>query len=334
MSDALGGRVDVHNHFYPGNYLQMLEEKGVGVRIGTDLNGRHYLEEGGTRLVTLTPPMVSLDDRFRMMDENGIAVQILSMTSPNVYAFEPGDAISVARMVNDEYAAIKDRQPDRIRCFASVPLGTGEEVRELDRAIHSLGMDGLIVGTNIHGKTLDDESFAPFWQRVHELRLPVLIHPMTPMVGTGHLETFALVPLVGFPFDTTLAFIRLVWTGFLDRYPDIRLVASHTGGALPYLFGRFEIGHDAYAECRQVRERPTEYLKRIFYDTISYHPPALRCLADSVGVSQLLFGTDYPHVIGDASRVIASLEAAGFTPDELDAIERRNFVEGLGMSLP
>jgi aminocarboxymuconate-semialdehyde decarboxylase len=304
------------------------------VRIGTDRAGRRYLEEGGTRLVTLTEPMLDLQARFAMMDANAIDVQIMSLTSPNVYAFQPERALQVARMVNDEYATAKDRNPDRLRCLASVPLGTGAEVEELDRAILQLGLDGLIVGTNVHGKTLEDAAFEPFWRRVDELRLPVLLHPMTPMVGTQYLERFALVPLVGFPFDTTLAVMRLVWSGFLDRYPHVKLIASHTGGALAYLTGRFEIGYDAYAEGREVVERPGQALRRLWYDTISYHPPALRCLADSVGVSQLVFGTDYPHVIGDAGRVIASLEAAGFSEAELEAIYHRNFIDGLGFGLP
>jgi len=112
------------------------------------------------------------------------------------------------------------------------------------------------------------------------------------------------------------------------------LIASHTGGALAYLTGRFEIGYDAYPECRSGSLRPAEALRRIWYDTIGYHPPALRCLADSVGVERMVFGTDYPHVIGDAERVIASLAATGFSADELEAIYARNFVDGLGIQLP
>lgn len=327
-------RIDIHNHFYPGTYLQQLEEHGVGVRIGTDRAGRRYLEEGGSRLVTLTEPMVNLEARFAMMDSNGIDLQIMSMTSPNVYAFDSERALQVARMVNDEYAAAKDRNPDRLRCLASVPLGTGAEVEELNRAILNLGLDGLIVGTNVHGKTLEDSSFEPFWRRVDDLALPVLLHPMTPMVGTQYLDRYALVPLVGFPFDTTLAVMRLVWSGFLERFPNVKLIASHTGGALAFLTGRFEIGYDAYPECRDIAERPAQALKRIWYDTIGYHPPALRCLAESVGTECMVFGTDYPHVIGDAARVVASLEAAGFSELELDAIYYRNFVDGLGFELP
>jgi aminocarboxymuconate-semialdehyde decarboxylase len=237
-------------------------------------------------------------------------------------------------MVNDKYAGIKDRHPDRLRCLASVPLGTGAEVEELERAIVHLGLDGLIVGTNVHGRTLDDPSFDAFWRRVDELAVPVLLHPMTPMVGTRYLDRFALVPLVGFPFDTTLAVMRLVWSGFQAKFPRVKLIAAHAGGALAYLTGRFEIGYDAYDEYRQVPLRPSEALRRIWYDTIGYHPPALRCLAESVGVAQIVFGTDYPHVIGHAERVIASLEATGFSAQELDAIYYRNFVDGLGLGLP
>lgn len=327
-------RVDIHNHFYPGSYLQLLEEKGIDIRVLTDDQGRRYLEEAGSRLVTLTSPMVTLEERFQMMHREGVDVHVISLTSPNVYAFPPRDSVAVARMANDEYAAIRDRHPRRIRCFASVPLGTGEEIEELDRAIVRLGLDGLVVGTNIHGKTLDDPSFAPFWRRANELKIPVLVHPMAPMVGTRYMERFASVPLIGFVFDTTLAFSRLLWSGFLEEHPDIRFIALHTGGALPYLAGRLTIGHEAYPECRRIPHRPEWYLKRLFYDTVSYHAAALRCLADTVGASRMVFGTDYPHVIGDPSWVIRSLEETGFTPEELEAIYWHNTAEGLGISLP
>jgi aminocarboxymuconate-semialdehyde decarboxylase len=327
-------RVDVHNHFYSRRYLQLLEARAKGVHIKTDAQGRSYLEEQGKRLATLTPPMTDLDQRFAMMDAQRIDVQVVSLTAPNVYCFEGDDAVAAARTVNDEYAEIKGRHPRRIRCLASVPLGTGREVEELDRAIGRLGLDGVIVGTNVRGRPLDDAVFEPFWKRADELALPVLVHPMTPMAGSSHMDGYALVPMVGFPFDTTLAFARLIWTGFMDRHPRLKLIALHAGGALPYLAGRLEIGADAYTECRQVEQRPESYLRRLFYDTVSYHPPALRMLADTVGASQVVFGTDYPHVIGDPARVLSSIEQAGFSADEIDAIVGKNAKERLGLDLP
>ncbi|MGH7911444.1 MAG: amidohydrolase family protein [Candidatus Dormibacteraceae bacterium] len=323
-------RIDVHNHFFPTAYLRLLEDRAESVRIRRDRQGRSYLEEGGTRLATLTPPMTALDERLAMMREQAIDLQVVSLTSPNVYCFQAGDAIAAARLVNDEYAAIKERHPGRLRCLASVPLGTGGEVEELERAITKLGLDGIVVGTNVHGRSLDDERFAPFWRRADELALPVLLHPMTPMLGTAFMEDFALVPMLGFPFDTTLAVVRLMWTGFLDRHPNLKLIALHAGGALPYLLGRLEIGADAYAECRQVAHRPEWYLRRIYYDTISYHPPALRALVETVGADHVVFGTDYPHVIGDPARIIHSLREARLGDQELAAIESGNAIQALG----
>jgi aminocarboxymuconate-semialdehyde decarboxylase len=227
-------RIDVHSHFFPDAYLRLLEDRAEGVWVRTDRDGRRYLEEGGTRLATITRPMTVLEDRLAMMREHEIDVQVISLTSPNVYCFAEDDAIAAARLVNDEYAAIKDRHRGRFRCLASVPLGTGAEVEELDRAITELGLDGVIVGTNVHGRSLEDPAFAAFWRRADELALPVLLHPMTPMLGTAFMDDFALVPMLGFPFDTTLAVVRLMWTGFLDRHPRLKLIALHTGGALPY----------------------------------------------------------------------------------------------------
>lgn len=323
-------RIDVHNHLFPDAYLRLLEDRADGLAVRTDRDGRRYLEEGGTRLATLTPPMTALEDRLAMMREQRIDVQVISLTSPNVYCFGKEDAIAAARLVNDEYAAIKDRHRDRFRCLASVPLGTGAEVEELDRAITELGLDGVIVGTNIHGRALDDPAFAAFWRRADELALPVLLHPMTPMLGTAFMDDFALVPMLGFPFDTTLALVRLMWTGFLDRHPHLKLIALHAGGALPYLVGRLEIGADAYAECRQVAQRPSWYLRRLYYDTISYHPPAIRLLVETVGAGQVVFGTDYPHVIGDVARNLETLQAAGLDEQALEAIEGRTAARDLG----
>lgn len=323
-------RIDVHNHFFPTAYLRLLEDRAEGVKVRTDRDGRRYLEEGGTRLATLTPPMTALEDRLGMMREHQIDLQVISLTSPSVYCFREADAIAAARAANDEFAEIKERNPGKFRCLATVPLGTGADVEELDRAITELRLDGVWVGTNVHGRSLDDPAFAAFWRRVDELALTVLLHPATPMFGTAFMDDFALVPMLGFPFDTSLAVVRLMWTGFLDRHPRLKLITLHTGGALPYFVGRLEIGADAYAECRQVEHRPTWYLRRLYYDTISYHPPALRLLAETVGAGRVVFGTDYPHVIGDVGRNIETLRAAGFDAETLAGIESGNAARDLG----
>ncbi len=322
--------VDVHTHLYPERYLVLLERESPTVRVRTDAQGRPYLEQHGTRLATLTPPMVDLEARLRLMDQLGVRVQVLSLTSPNVYAFSDSVAVKAARLVNQAYAEVKGRHPERFRCLASVPLGTGAEVQELEYAISTLGLDGVVVGTTVGHKALDDPAFAPFWQRAHELRLTVFLHPMGGF-GSPLLSDYSLVPLVGFPLETTLVLARFAYSGFFDRYPGVKLVAPHAGGAVPYLMGRLDTGAQAYAECAVAR-LPSQSLRGVYYDTVNPFPPALRCLVETVGPRQVVFGSDFPHVIGSVQRGIRALEEAGLDPEALEDVLWRTACTALGFA--
>ncbi|MCS7235878.1 MAG: amidohydrolase family protein [Armatimonadota bacterium] len=315
--------VDVHTHFYPQAYLALLDQHGQGVRLRTDSQGRRYLEQHGTRLATLTPPMVDLDERLRVMDRLGVAVQVLSLTSPNVYVFPEAVAVQVARQVNQAYAEIKDRYPRRFRCLASVPLGTGAEVDELDHAVQVLGLDGVVVGTTVGSRPVDDPRFEPFWRRADELGLVVFLHPMGGL-ASPHLREFSLLPLVGFPTETTVGLARLVYSGFFDRYPRVRLIAPHAGGAVPYLMGRLDTGYRAYAECATTPRPPGEALRTVYYDTVNRHPPALRCLLDTVGPGRVVFGSDFPHVIGHLEDGVRGLREAGLAAEAMEAVLHGN----------
>lgn len=322
--------VDLHTHFYPQGYLRLLEQEATDVRVRTDPRGRRYLERHGTRLATLTPPMVDLQERLRLMDHLQVDVQVVSLTSPNVYVFPDGVAVRAARQVNEAYAEFKQRYPDRFRCLASLPLGTGAEVEELERAVSVLGLDGVVVGTTVRGRPLDDATFEPFWRRADELGLVVLLHPMGELASPP-LREYSLVPLVGFPAETTVALARLAYSGFFDRYARVKVVAPHAGGAVPYLLGRLDTGYEAYGECASARHRPSEALRRVWYDTTNPYPPALRCLVEAVGWERLVFGSDFPHVIGSVDKVRRCLEEAGLDPEALEAVRWRNATHSLGL---
>ena len=133
------------------------------------------------------------------------------------------------------------------------------------------------------------------------MRLPVLVHPTDlPGIDAMDMKKYDLSWSVGFVADTTLAFTRIIFDGFLDQYPNLKLIASHGGGALPYLVGRFDKGDEVEIPSRRrMKARPSEYLKRIWYDCITYHPAALQFLISVVGADRVLFGTDYPHQVHD-----------------------------------
>ena len=139
-----------------------------------------------------------------------------------------------------------------------------------------------------------------------------------------HLQDFSLVPLVGFPAETTVALARMAYSGFFDRYPRVKLVAPHAGGAVPYLLGRLDTGYRAYAECATAAHPPSEALRRVYYDTVNTYPPAVRCLLDTVGPEKVVFGSDFPHVIGHLEDGVRALQEAGLDPDGLEAVLWRN----------
>ncbi len=325
--------VDFHTHFYPEPYLALLEREATGVRIRIDGQGRRYLEQHGARLATLTPPMYDLEERLRAMDRLGVAVQVLSLTSPNVYAFPDSIAVQAARVVNRAYAEIKGRCPRRFRCLASVPLGTGAELDELDYARSVLELDGVVVGTTVGAKALDDPAFRGFWERADQLGLLVFLHPMGGL-ASPHLKDYSLAPVVGFPTETTMALARLAYGGFFDRYPRLKLVVPHAGGAIPYLLGRLDMGYRAYAECAGSARPPSEALRMAYYDTVNTYPPALRCLAEFVGPQRMLFGSDFPHVIGSVEAVEQALRRTGLDEDSLDAVLWRNAQQLLALDDP
>lgn len=317
-------KIDIHNHLYPPDYLKALETVGdFGITL--DAAGNKIITDKGSRVVTLTEQMVDTDLRLSEMDRNGIDVQVLSLTIPNAYFPDAGAARELAIMSNEYYVGLKQRYPNRFWCLASVPLPhVNDAVAEMERALTRLKMNGIVLGTNILSEYLDAPQFAPFFEAADKLGATILLHPMVPP-GVEKMNDFGLAPLVGFVFDTTITVARMVFSGFLERYPNINFILPHLGGTVPYLFGRWEIGWRAYPECKnRISASPVQLLKRLYYDVVSLHGPALMCAYHSVGVDRLLLGTDYPHVIGDTVKVIESVERLDIPAEEKESIFSQN----------
>jgi aminocarboxymuconate-semialdehyde decarboxylase len=171
-----------------------------------------------------------------------------------------------------------------------------------------------MVLANIDGRDLTDPLFAPIWTEIDRRGLPVLVHPTAPQgVRDLHLQEFGLIPPVGFMFDTTLALSRMILSGFLDRYPNVKLIAAHGGGALPYLVGRLDRCHERIPACAAViKEKPSHYLQRIYYDSVVYELAALKlCIEVAGSPERVLYGSDYPHNIGD---MVGCLERVNALP--------------------
>jgi len=314
-------RFDLHTHYYPPAYFERIERSGGDFSFGTSPTGQRIIRYRGARFFGITAPMTDVGKRLEDMDRVGIDTEVLSLSTPNVYFVGGKAQADVARMVNDAYADLVAKHPGRFLGFASIPMDDpNAALRELERAMGELRMQGVVLLSNIRGRALADPLYRPFFEEADRRRLCVFVHPMIPVAADAFTE-YVLGPLVGFPFDTTLAIAKLCFVGVFKQLPNIRWLVAHAGGAVPYLMERLDSGWRDFAECRvNIDQPPSVYLKRLYYDTVTFSPHNLRLLRDVVGADHLVMGSDYPHLLGSIDKAVSSIAAMDFTDSEKEQI--------------
>ncbi len=221
---------------------------------------------------------------------------------PNVDFARVDQEPEIARGINDAYAELIARYPQRFKGFASVPASSS--------AIDVLKLNGVIMVSHIRSKPLTDPSFRPFFEEANRKKLCILIHPMMPTGMAEQLREYVLGPIVGFLFDSTLAVARMCYDGLLRDFPDIRWVIPHLGGAIPYLMARIDQGHHDFVACREkVDEPPSTYLKKLYFGTVASSPYTVSMVRDMIGTDHIALGTDYPHLLGSIDGSVETIEA-------------------------
>lgn len=292
--------IDFHNHYYPPAYVRALADPASGstVTVTYDRDGNPCLHYPGDYNI-LVPGHRDIDYRQRVLDEHGVAMQVITFTTPGVHVDAPEFSVPWARTINDAFAAIVRERKGRFAALATLPLNDpAASVAELERAMTTLGLPGAMVFSNVNRVALADTVYEPLWRKADELEAVIYIHPTDP-AGVEAMTEYWLMPLVGFLFDTTLAAAKLVFSGVVERYPRIRWVLTHMGGAIPYLAERLDRGYRAFPECRQhIVRTPSEYLREFYFDTVNFTHSALRLVLEFAGENRVLAGSDYPHQIG------------------------------------
>ena len=243
-------RFDLHTHYYPPSYFERIERSGGDFSFGTSPAGQRIIRFKGARFFGVTPPMTDVAKRLDDMDRVGIDTEVLSLSTPNVYFVEGEAQAEVARAANDAYAELAARHAGRFLGFASIPMDDPDAaLRELERALDELRLQGVVVLSNIRGRALADPVYRPFFEEADRRRACVFVHPMIPAAADAFTE-YVLGPIVGFPFDTTVAIAKLCYAGVFKQLPNIRWLVAHAGGAVPYLMERMDSGWRDFAECR------------------------------------------------------------------------------------
>lgn len=322
-------KLDLHTHYYPELFFDSIRSLSQEFTFDKDPTGRTIIKLRGARFFGITPPMTDPDKRIEEMDRVGIDVEVISLSTPNVFFAEASEQASVASRVNDAYAELVAKYPKRFKGFASIPMDSPDAaLAELHRAIDELGLNGVILTSNIRGRALTDPEYRAFFEEADRMDLCIFLHPMLP-AHTEPYSEFVLGPIIGFPCDTTLAVARMTYRGMLRELPRIRWIVGHAGGAIPWLMERMDNGYRDFAECREhIDELPSSYLKKLYYDTVTFSPHTLRLLRDQVGVAHMVMGSDYPHLLGSIDRAVSSIDEL-----PIPASEKQQIFSGTALSI-
>ena len=273
------------------------------------------------------PKLTGIVERLKDMDRMGVDIQAVSPAPYHFFYFtEPDEGASLAREVNEGIAAVVASHPDRFVGLGSVPLQNAElAVRELEYAVKTLGLRGVEINTNVNGMNLTDKRLGlePFFAKANELGTVVFMHPLGFTQG-DRLTNHYFNNVIGNPLDTTIAVSHLIFDGVVARHPKIKFIAAHGGGFIAHYWARMDHAWSARPDCRTViKRKPSSYLEKFYFDTITFDPEMLGNLIDRYGADHVLLGTDYPYDMGedDPLGLVASVK-------KLPVAQRRQ-IEGL-----
>ncbi|MEU3330175.1 amidohydrolase family protein [Streptomyces albus] len=299
-------RIDVHQHIVPPVWAETLAAQG--------------LDSGGWAIPDWSPRSA-----IAMMDEQGIATGVLSVTAPGVHLGDDARARDLARAVNEYGAEVVKDFPDRFGHFASIPLpGIDAAVAEAVHALDTLHADGVVLMSNARGRYLGDPGFEPLWAELDCRGANVFIHPAQPPMD---LLPGTPAPLADYVFDTTRSALNLALNGVMHRYPNVRVILSHGGGFLPYAAYRFTGLISTVVDRERTTEDILRDLKRFYFDTaLSASPSALPALLAFAEPGHLLYGSDWPFAPREAGSYYNHyLETyPDYAPGQADAIDRKN----------
>jgi len=324
--DALGSglAIDTHTHFLPRSAMAPAQAGALwhGIQFGRNARGKYTSSVGGiSQEIPWPMPLETSEARIGSMDERRVDVHLVSI-SPTMYWYGLGeaDARAFSRTTNDDLAEMVAGHPDRYVGLGYLPLQDVKgSVAELERCVRDLGMPGVMVGTNVNGEDWDGETLFPVLRAAEELGAVIYYHPARGRADAW-LQKYHFMNLIGNPLETATALASLIFGGVFDRLPGLKTCFAHAGGYGVLGIGRLDHGCEVRPEAVGIARLPSDYVKACFFDTITHNERALRYLVDTVGVGQVVLGSDYPADMGEPFPVDWVEGCASLTAAEKGAI--------------
>jgi len=330
-------KIDIFNHIFPQNYFDQY------------IAGPKALPDIGKRVRNM-PTIVNLDARFKVMDEFGEYCQVISLPSPAIEAFGgPKETPAIARFANDGMAELCRKHPTRFPTFiASLAMNNPDEAtKEAIRAVTTLNAGGVQIFTNVTGEPLDEPKYQPFFDEMAKRDIGIWMHPARganfPDYITEKKSKYEIWWTLGWPYETSAAMARMVFSGLLDRNPGIRILTHHLGGMIPYFEGR--VGHgwdqlgtrtsdeDYVSLLKSMKKRPVDYFRMFYADTALFGADgATKCGIDFFGFDKVLFASDVPFEPSPGLYIretIRILDAMDITAAQREQIYRGNALKFL-----
>jgi aminocarboxymuconate-semialdehyde decarboxylase len=327
-------RVDFHTHIIPEDFTELTKhltgekwpklERTCACGANIMVAGKVFRE--------VTDQVWSPEKRIHDMARESVDMQVLSPIPVTFSYWAPAEqAEMLARIQNDFIADTVKQYPDQFIGLGTVPLQDPEAaIREMDRCIHELGLNGIEIGTNVNGNNLDDPSLIEFFAMAEKWEVPLFIHPWETL-GKERMPRHNLMYTVGMPSETALAGASLILGGVIDKFPRLKICFAHGGGSLPYLLPRLDQGWKVWPHLRLLDKPPSFYAKNFYFDSLVNDPINLKYLLENFGHERILLGTDYPFLLREVPPGKVMDETPGLSKEQIDAMLGKNALRFLNI---
>lgn len=329
-----GPVIDIHCHRECGPAAELMKDaQAAAGRVALGHGSATTRKVNREQLDTIRPKMSSLRVRLADMDRAGTDIQAVAVAVYQFYYWaDPVLGAKVSRIVNEELVEATSQHADRFLPLGTVPLqDTDAAVQELRYLVQELGMRGIEIGSHVEGEEISSPRLDPFWAEVETLGTVVVIHTQ----GTTHpqrLQDHNFVNIIGHAFEATLAQAHLIFSGVMERHPELKIVVVHGGGYLPAYPGRIDHGWRAREDVSEgVPQPPGNYLGRFYFDTMVFDTDQLEFLVERYGADHVLLGTDYPYDMGEDDPLGFIGRAERLTQGQIDLISGGNAARLLGV---